>query len=292
MNKIDYCPLCKSKKITVIWKDKIRSGKNTWTEKKEIVYQCKKCELGFLKNRHKNLDDNKIFRKRFDGSNSVKKFLSFNKPRELNKLKKIEEIHQIKNKSVLESNCGAAVILDALKKKNKFTAGIDSVIYKKHVEKNHKFFLNFNQLINKQIKFDVVLILSEIEHKYDPLNFLKLIKKILNSKGVIILRIPNFKNFYNFFLDKKFLSYDLRYSHNFYFSEKNLDLLFKKLNLKIIKKVGMNEYSINHFIEYLRTGKRVTKKFKNIINKKNDKYIINNIQEKFLATSFLYVVSR
>lgn len=292
MRETQFCPLCKSKKLKTIWNNRIRSGKNTWTKKKQIIYQCKECEVAFLKFRHKNLDDNKVFRKKFDGSNSVKKFLSFNKPRELNKIRQIEKIYEIRNKSVLESNCGAAVILDTLKRKNKYTAGLDSHIYKKHVEKKHKFFSTINDLMNSKNKFDVILILSEIEHKSDPINFLKSMKKKLNAKGVIILRIPNFKNFYNFFLGEKFLKYDFRYSHNFYFSEKNLDLFFNKLKLKIIKKVGMNEYSINHFIEYLRIEKRVTKKYKKILNNKIDKNVIRNLEKNYLSTSFLYVVGK
>ena len=40
----------------------------------------------------------------------------------------------------MESNCGAATNLDLIKNEAKITAGLDNLIYKKHVEKNHIFF--------------------------------------------------------------------------------------------------------------------------------------------------------
>ena len=76
-----------------------------------------------------------------------------------------------------------------------------------------------------------------------------------NSK--LVLRVPNFENIYMYLLGKYFLRFDYRTSHNFYFSIKNLELLFKKTNFKIRKKLGTNEYSANHLIEYLKTKKRV-----------------------------------
>ena len=43
-------------------------------------------------------------------------------------------------------------------------------------------------------------------------------------------------------------------------------MLFKKLNLKIIKKVGFNEYSFNHLLNYINVKKRVPAKgLKNIL---------------------------
>jgi 2-polyprenyl-3-methyl-5-hydroxy-6-metoxy-1,4-benzoquinol methylase len=286
----NFCPVCKSKKISLIWNDKIRNGKNNWTNQKKKIFKCKNCDVGFLEKRHKILNNNKIFRKKFDGSNSVIKFLSFNKPREIEKIKKILKIYNISNKSVLESNCGAGVVLDYLKKNNKLTCGLDHKIYKQHVKKKHLFFSDLKQLKKSKIKFDVILSLSEIEHKYDPLKFIKILKKFLNKNGVLIFRIPNYDNIYKYFLDKIFLKYDFRSSHNFYFSQKSADYLFRKLNLNVIAKNGINEYSINHFLKFLKKGKRVAHPFENIINKNNNLNIKKNIEKNFISTSMIYIV--
>ncbi len=253
------CPLCGSNKNTLIWNNKLRSGKNIWTKKKHKIYKCNSCSLGFLEKRDDLLEDNSIFRKLYDGSNSIKKYLSFNRPRELHKLYKIKKLLSFKNKSILESNCGAASILDLLKNESKFTAGLDDKIYKKHVEKKHIFFSNLKQLNQSKIKFDIILSLAEIEHKKNPISFVRLLIKNLKKGGLIIFRIPNYQNIYKLLGGEYFLKYDFRLSHNFYFDQISADYFFKKLKLKIVKKNGFQEYDANHLFTFANTLKRSTK---------------------------------
>ena len=132
------------------------------------------------------------------------------------------------------------------------------MIYKKFLTgNNHLFFKNIDEIIKNKVKFDIVFSLSELEQKNNTIFFLKKIKKILKKNGRVVLRIPNFKNIYAQLLNESFYKYDYRTSHNFYFSEKNLDLMFKKLNFKIYLKKGFNEYSFNHLCTYLIKNKRV-----------------------------------
>ena len=92
-------------------------------------------------------------------------------------------------------------------------------------------------------------------------------------------------------LNKDFLKFDYRTSHNFYFSEKNLDLLFKKLKFKIYLKKGFNEYSTNHLLTYVKNKKRVSKKeIINLLQKKIDNYVIKNIENAKISTSFIYIL--
>ncbi len=286
------CPLCRSKKKTLIWFDKIRSGKNKWTKNKVKIFRCSKCQLGYLNKFRYNLKDNKLFRKLFDGSATIRKFHEFNKPRELKKLKFIEKFISFKNKKVLESNCGAGVIIDILKRKSKLTCGLDSYIYKDHVKKKHIFFTSIDDLNKSNLKFDIILSLAEIEHQTNVYEFVKKLKLSLSNKGKIIFRIPNYDNIYRLFLNKHFLMHDFRESHNYYFNEKSLDFLFKELNLKIIKKVGFQEYPINHFLHFCKTKTRVKTKYPNYLNEKQDLIVKGNIEDNMLSTSFLYIVSR
>lgn len=285
-----FCPLCRSKKKTVIWNGKIRFGKK-WTKQNHKIFKCRNCSLGYLKKRQSFLEDNKIFRKIFDGDNSVLKYKSFNQPREIKKLKKIQKIINFKNKSILESNCGAASILDYLSPQAKLTAGIDSYIYKRHVEKKHLFFSNFRELITSKKKFDIILSLAELEHKKNPISFIKQLKKVLKKNGKIIFRIPNYNNIYMFLLGYDFLKYDFRLSHNYYFDESSLDYLFDKLKMKIIFKTGLQEYSINHLIEYIKTSKRVEKSYRQIIPIKKNNKVEENLETSKTSTSLLYIVT-
>ncbi|MGL3827319.1 methyltransferase domain-containing protein [Candidatus Pelagibacter communis] len=285
------CYLCKKKNTFLIWNDKLRSGKNTWTKNKNKIYQCDNCDLVFLEKRRKSLQDNKIFRKLFDGSNSISKYNSFNKPREKLKLDKIKKYLSFKNKKILESNCGAATNLDNLKKNSKITAGFDSEIYREHVNKKHLFYSSYRELKKDKIKFDIILSLGEIEHKYDVLSFVKLLKSKLENKGFLIFRIPNFNNIYKFLLDKDFLKYDYRLSHNFYFTEKSADFLFKKLKLKIFLKTGLQEYDFNHLIKYFKTRKRV-KSYDKIFGERLINMTNDNLEKYKVSTSLLYILQK
>lgn len=285
------CPICKSKKTQLFWNGKLRLGKNKWTKERKKISRCENCDLIFLNKRIKYLIDNKIFRKLFDGDNSVKKYISFNKPREYLKLKKIKKFISFKNKSILESGCGAATNLDFLKKESRDTAGLDSIIYKYHVEKKHLFYSSFKELKKSQKKFDIILSLNEIEHKFDLKKFLTLLKLKLKKNGVIVFRIPNFNNIYMYLLGINFLKYDYRLSHNYYFTEQSADFLFKKNKFKTYLKTGLNEYSINHLIKYIKTGKRV-KNYSNIINDKVANLTNENLENYKVSTSLLYILKK
>ena len=109
----------------------------------------------------------------------------------------------------------------------------------------------------------------------------------------MILRIPNYNNIYLLLLGYYFKKYDFRTSHNFYFSEKNLDMLFKKLKLKIFKKIGHNEYNLNHMLTYIKNKKRVSaNEVQSYFNKDINNYIKSNIEENLISTSLIYLLKR
>jgi len=286
------CIICGKKKFETIWNNKIRSAASKFTKTKKKILQCFNCELVFLEKRIKILENSAVTRKLFNKNNSIHEFVKFHSPREFKKFNFIKKYLNLRNKSILESNCGAGLIINALKKKAKLTAGIDNLIYKKFlINNNHLFFKNIDEVIKSKNKFDIVFSLSEIEHKYDPILFLKKIRKILKKDGCIILRIPNFKNIYAQLLNQSFYKYDYRTSHNYYFSEKNLDLMFKKLNFKIYLKKGFNEYSFNHLCTYLIKNKRVkTNNIQKIFDSKTCERAIRNIELNKISTSFIYIL--
>ena len=289
---MEKCIICGKNKFRTVWNDKIRNSAKSFTKKKEKIFQCYNCDLVFLKKKKRILENSSLTRKIFNKDNSIIEFLKFHTPREKAKLNFIKKIIPLKNKKILESNCGAGILIRNLKKQSKLTAGLDNNFYRNHIEKEgHKFFSNLKEIQKSKIKFDVIFSLSEIEHKYDPINFIKDLKKILTKKGVIILRIPNYDNIYAKLLGKSFFKYDFRISHNFYFSEKNLDLLFKKLNLKIIKKDGFNEYSFNHLLNYIFHKKRFGKKRIMKFFKESDEiFVKKNIENSLSSTSLIYLL--
>ena len=183
------CLVCSKKNFKLIWNDKIRRSAKKFTKNKEKIFQCTFCDLVFLDKKRKNLEDSSITRNIFNKNNSIKEFLKFHTPRERKKLNMIKKIVDLKNKRILESNCGAGVLINILKKESKLTAGLDSEFYRKYVEgKGHNFFSNINKINKSKMKFDIIFSLSEIEHKFDPISFLRKLKKVLAANGIIIIK--------------------------------------------------------------------------------------------------------
>ena len=289
MNK---CIVCKKDKFKLIWYDKIRSSKRGFSKKKEKILQCQFCNLVFLKKPKKYLENSVITRGLYNKNNSIKEFFAFHSNREREKLKFIENYVNFKNKKVLESNCGAGILLNILRKKALTTTGLDNNHYKKFViSQGSKFYNSLFQIHKNKKKFGIILSLSELEHKYNPVKFIKDIKKCLTKNGVLIFRIPNFFNIYMYVLNKNFLKYDYRSSHNYYFSEKNLDLMFKKLNMKILNKLGYHEYSLNHLSNYIKTQKRVNiNEVKKVFTKKQEKNFKLSVEKTMSSTSLIYIL--
>ena len=288
---IKKCLICNKNKFKIVWNNKIRSGKNKFTKKKEIVYQCLNCNIVFLKNRRKKLENSFIARTIYNKNSSIKEFLKFHKPRELKKLEICRKFINFKNKNILESNCGAGTLLKKLKKEAKTTSGIDNLYYKYYLEQNgHNYFSSLDNAIDKKKSFDIIFSLSELEHKYNPLQFLKKIKKLLSKKGRLILRIPNHKNIYAILLGKYFYKYDFRTSHNYYFSEKNINILLKKAGFEIQNKLGFHEYEFNHLLAYIKSRKRITGTYKSLIRKKDEIILKNNIESSLTSTSLVYII--
>ena len=288
------CICCDKQNFKVVWNDKIRIGKNSFSKDKKKIVSCNNCNLVSLKKKTSKLENSSIARNLYNNDNSIKEFIKFHKPREIKKIKFIEKFFNFENKKVLESNCGSGILINYLRKKSSQTTGLDDKFYQNYVKKNgHHFFSSLDDIIKEKKKYDVILSLSELEHKLNPDLFLKKLKKILNKSGSLIIRIPNYFNIYMLLLGYNYLRYDYRSSHNYYFSEKNLDLLFSKSNFKIIKKVGINEYSFNHLLTYLKMGKRVSlNKTMNFFNNKQDSHLISNIEKNMVSTSLLYILSK
>ena len=182
-------------------------------------------------------------------------------------------------------------MLSIFRKISKKTAGIDNIFYKTFLENNgHEYNSSIDDVIIKKKKFDIVFSLSELEHKFDPILFLKKLKKILSKNGKLILRVPNFNNIYKMFLGKDFYKYDFRTSHNFYFSQNNLKKLFEITNFKILAEYGHQEYDTNHLLSYISTRKRVGAKYKQILSWKDINFTKSNIESALTSTSLIYIL--
>tara|TARA_B110000305_G_scaffold230828_1_gene283517 strand:- start:346 stop:1224 length:879 start_codon:yes stop_codon:yes gene_type:complete len=287
------CEICGFDDLSIIWDDKIRNSSKNFTKSKEKILKCKKCGLVFLKDKKKHLENSFVARKIYNKDNSIKEFVKFHKKRELKKINFLSNFINIKNKNILELNCGAGIILSTFKNKVKSTAGVDDDFYKSYLNsKGHSHFSNINQILKKNFTYDYVFSMSELEHKFNPKNYLFKVNRLMIKSSKLIVRVPNFQNIYMHLLGKHFLKYDYRTSHNFYFSKQNLDLLFEKSNFKVEKLLGYHEYSINHLCEFIKKKKRVYGKVEKIFSSKDDYFTIKNIEDMLVSTSLIYILRK
>ena len=147
----------------------------------------------------------------------------------------------------------------------------------------------YNYLKNHKKKYDYIASMFVLEHLREPIKFIKILKTKLKKSGILIVSVPNdFKDFQKNFLKNKIISKKYWLApplHLNYFNNKNIEIFFKKMNLKILQ-------AISDFpIEILLAGSK-----KNYLNSKHegkkahrtrlivDNYILN--QGTKLSTDF------
>ncbi len=123
------------------------------------------------------------------------------------------------------------------------------------VDINIKGINNINQMgyeiyhydkLNRDKKFDILIMLDVIEHVNDPVEFLNNYKKFLKEDGKIIVTTPNSNraiNFVNIFFRN---DYSLNYEHTFWFCPKTfLEIVNRVDGLEASEFYWLNEYIQN-----------------------------------------------
>ena len=68
------CIICKNNILKKIWHEKIRKSAKKFTKKKEKIFQCSNCDLVFLENKRKSLEDLSKTRNIFNNTLPMKKY--------------------------------------------------------------------------------------------------------------------------------------------------------------------------------------------------------------------------
>ncbi len=253
------CPICKSTKIRFVLKIA-----KIWKKECDVLF-CDLCHLFFLKSKPRLKEIITYYPKHYDiykyQYSHLKKVIKscFRFFRCLSQFTYIDNIINTENFSVLEIGAYEGLLLNMFKKNNKVLGTEYASNFIKIAKKKYNV-----RLINKNFedltqKFDLILMSHVFEHFFDIHKAIKNLIKRLKPNGYLFIELPNspvFSGKVNSELDKF-----LQTTHIYNFSLKNLLLLFKKSNLKII--------DINRFYYNLPN-------FYNIKIKKNISVAINN----------------
>ena len=145
---------------------------------------------------------------------------------------------------ILEIGCGLGYLTYSLNKEGYNSLGLD--ISKEAVNQAIKNYGNFyicadlyEYAINHENEYDIIIFTEVIEHLNDINSFMESLKKLLTSKGKIILTTPN-KSFYP---SEVLWATDLPPVHCWWLSEESVKYIANRLNMNVSFLDFQNYYS-------------------------------------------------
>ena len=163
----------------------------------------------------------------------------------------------VKNKNILEIGAGGGYLYHYLKKSSKSYEAVELSNKQRNYLKNKFRIKTYPTIEEVKKKFDVVIIVSVLEHVTDPIGFLKNLKLLLKKKGKIIIECPSINDplikFYNV---QEYKNFYYRPVHLNYFNRDHLIKIVKKSKLKLIKTFSILVYSLTNHLQWLYTKKK------------------------------------
>jgi 2-polyprenyl-3-methyl-5-hydroxy-6-metoxy-1,4-benzoquinol methylase len=164
------------------------------------------------------------------------------------------------NQKILEIGSGYGWFVEKMKNEGYIIDGVEvgqdraQLAYHRSGIKliNHNFM--FTPLETMSENYDVICMFHVLEHISDPLKFLNNVKKCLKPFGKLIVEVPN----YDDYIKQLSLAYNNAVyfrAHLSYFTPDTLTATLGKTGFSEIKINGVQRYSVENAIRWIRTGK-------------------------------------
>ena len=221
---VNHCPICASENQTTI------------IERMGLVFvQCNECSHVFQNPVVKPAKAIELYK----DDQSAYKIYSNTMQKNIDSIKYqygLELIHDCYGQypdSILDIGCGSGVFLqEAYKKGIQICRGVDANENYAQIYNNSKGiqFINadFEELKPDLIgnSYECITMWSVLEHIYEPLRFVKSLKKLLTRDGLIFILVPNFKSLATRIIRSQSPCFNWKHPH--YFHSDTLDLLFEE----------------------------------------------------------------
>lgn len=252
MNKINLnkklCPLCEAEANENNIVDIVE---NIWENNKN-VYECSNCKLYFIDEPSQSEIEflyNSDFYAR--NNNIIYKFIDakMKYARALNRFNYIKKfIKKTDNLNVLEIGASNGLLLSIFKKENFNVFGYElNENARKDALKKYDIKMKDDFLKDKNIdknKYNIVIMSHILEHFTNPKYILNSVHNFIGGgvNDILFIEIPYTPNYK--IVSKDDMKIFFETEHTVHFNEKNISLLMKECNFKILD-ICYNEYNIN-----------------------------------------------
>ena len=244
------CPICSQTGRRI--RDSVKGGnKQSVGQSVAIsVYRCDSCWLDFLE----IWDDGETVRKFYENEKYVfspitdRKILKYDEYNE--RLQRIVPYLNTK-KTLLDIGCGDGTFLRMIRPYVKEAHGVD--INKKQVQNLRQEGFKIWQCQIEELKpeypYDIICMYAILEHIPNVLEFLLTFKgEFIHSGSQLFIEVPNLMNpLVSCYDIEKFRNFYYRQYHLYYFTEKSLGKLLKKVGFKHETKPLIQASITNHF---------------------------------------------
>ena len=252
MNKINLnkklCPLCEAEANENNIVDIVE---NIWENNKN-VYECSNCKLYFIDEPSQS-EIEFLYNSNFYARNNniIYKFIDakMKYARALNRFNYIKKfIKKTDNLNVLEIGASDGLLLSIFKKENFNVFGYElNENARKEALKKYDIKMKDDFLKDKNIdknKYNIVIMSHILEHFTNPKYILNSVHNFIGGgvNDILFIEIPYTPNYKIVSKDEMKIFFETE--HTVHFNEKNISLLMKECNFKILD-ICYNEYNIN-----------------------------------------------
>lgn len=193
------CPLCKSRDVKLL--TSVRDVEYFTSDLFYNYFNCKFCKSIFLNkppvNQLHRIYPSAYYSFESNDRSFFHQFLEYSKSY-LDKLNFKKSLRKIDAKKIytLDIGGGTGYMSNVLKDSDRRVfettiLDIDSKAKSTANKNGHKFLTSTIENLNIKNKFNYVLMLNLIEHVYDPLKVLKIVKKSMKRSGLLLIKTPN-----------------------------------------------------------------------------------------------------
>lgn len=260
MENINNCPVCNSTQFSPF----LGCIDHTVSRETFQIVECNSCKFKFTNPRPEENKLGNYYKSEtyISHSNTSKGIINsaYQTVRKYTLLKKLQLISQYyKTGKILDIGCGTGEFLSVCKNAKWNTLGIepDNDARKKAIE-NHGLDVREEVALKalKDEEFDIISMWHVLEHVPRLNERIEDLKRLIKPNGIIIIAVPNLTSLDAKIYKEHWAAYDLP-RHLYHFSPQDIESVFKKHDLKVVKILPMifDSFYVSLLSEKYRTGK-------------------------------------